>query len=287
MPASWKRPARGLGRRWWNLRRLGRIATAPARMLPDFLIIGEAKAGTTSLYRYLAEHPGVAPAFTKEVHYFDLHYRRGLAWYRAHFPLAAERLYAERVLGRPFVTGESSPYLFHPCAAERIERTVPRARFLVLLRNPIDRAFSHYTRQTLRAEALSFEEAVEQEADRLAGEAERLRVETGARSVSHRKRSYLARGIYADRLQAWMARFPREQFCILNSERFFADPRDSMAQVCDFLRPPVVLQEAYPKYNVSRYRLTLEPARRRLVEYFAPHNQRLYGLLGMRFEWER
>ena len=82
-----------------------RYLSADLRSMPDFVIVGAARSGTTSLYRWLGSHPDVAPAWKKEIHYFDEHYGRGMRWYRAHFPF--------RRRGR--VTGEATPYLlFHP-----------------------------------------------------------------------------------------------------------------------------------------------------------------------------
>jgi len=100
--------------------------------------VGAQKAGTSSLYSYMVQHPQVLPAARKEIHYFDRHYDKGLRWYRRHFPLRA-RLSSERL------SGEASPYyLFHPHAPRRIAETLPDARILMLLRNPANRAISHY-----------------------------------------------------------------------------------------------------------------------------------------------
>src|SRR5436309_16134274 len=106
-------------------------------MLPDFIVIGAQKSGTGSLYAYLNGHPDVAGARVKEVHYFDLHYHRGVDWYLDQFP--------DEAAARPRCTGEASPYyLFHPHAPRRAFDLVPDARLIALLRDPVDRAISHY-----------------------------------------------------------------------------------------------------------------------------------------------
>src|SRR5437879_9845243 len=128
-----------------RMEKLYRGTTNWIRLLPDFIIIGTQRGGTTSLYSYLASHPSVGPASTKEVHFFDNKYTKGLAWYRAHFPSAIEKYYAEHIQKRKFITGESSPYyLFHPHVPKRVAKDVPHAKFIVLLRNPVDRAYSQY-----------------------------------------------------------------------------------------------------------------------------------------------
>ncbi len=116
----------------WIYRRL----TSGSRRLPDFIILGAQRAGTSSLYYYLSQHPQILPAVRKELHFFDDHYRRGLGWYRSQFPTRG---------ARGTITGEATPYyLSHPHAPARIQRLLPQARLIVLLRNPVERAISHY-----------------------------------------------------------------------------------------------------------------------------------------------
>ena len=138
--------------------------------LPDFFIIGAKKCGTTFLYHLLGQHPHVEAAKKKEIHYFDHHFSKGNDWYRSHFPPPTWKE------GRRSITGESSPYyLFHPHAARRMAGVVPRARLIVLLRNPVDRAYSHYHQEAGRGhEPLTFEEAIEAEEARLRGERDRM-----------------------------------------------------------------------------------------------------------------
>ena len=169
--------------------------TARLRPLPDFLIVGAQKAGTTALYAYLRRHPSITGPSWKEVSYFDRHYLRGPAWYRGNFPL--------RSRGR--IVGEASPsYLFHPDAAERAAALVPGARVIALVRDPVERAHSHYQHEVaLGREPLPFEEALEREEERLAGELERMRADAGYFSHAWWNYTYLARGRYAEQLERW------------------------------------------------------------------------------------
>jgi hypothetical protein len=278
-PSRWRVPIPD------SSRRLTRRLTSRLRLLPDFLVVGAQRAGTTSLYQYLVAHPQVGAPYRKEVHFFDLHFARGVGWYRAHFPLRARRAAFARS-GKRFLCGEASPYyLYHPAVAERVARTLPDARLLAILRNPVDRAFSHYHHERERGrETLSFEEALEREPERLAGETER--VAAGGSSEAHRVFSYLARGRYAEQLQPWLARFPRDRLLVLGSEAFYADPRGAMARVFAFLGLPPH-EGAHRVYNASRYPAMDRATRRRLLDLFAAENQRLFALLGERFDWER
>jgi len=266
-----------------------RIATGALRVLPDFIIVGAQKCGTSSLYRYLNEHPTVAPAAGKEVHYFDWHFHRGPRWYRAHFPTVLDRELFRLRTGQRLVTGEASPYyLFHPHAPKRVKAMLPDVKLIVLLRDPVERTFSAYHHQVRRgSEPLSFVEAIEREPERLAGEIERLTRDETYRSFTHRHHSYLARGVYVDQLEAWFREFPREQLLVIRSEDFFDDPATIFMAVLDFLGLPHRLPPKFPRFNAAEYGVMDSTIRRRLTEYFAPFNQRLYDLLGRDFAWSR
>src|SRR5438067_227401 len=134
------------------------------RLLPDFLIIGTQRGGTTSLYHYLKTHPCVESATTSDTHFFDKKFSKGLGWYRGHFPTWMEKYYAQ-MRGQRFVTGEaSSSYLFHPHVPKRVVQVLPHVKLIVLLRNPVDRAYSQYYHAIeLGHETLSFEEAIASE----------------------------------------------------------------------------------------------------------------------------
>ena len=273
------------------LKKAFRATTNPIRMVPDFIIIGAQKGGTTSLYRYLIEHPNIAPIYVKEPHFFDIYYHKGLGWYRSHFPTAVEKYYARYVEKHDLITGEASPYyLFHPSAAQRVAKTLPKAKLIALLRNPIDRAYSQYQHQLRQpgVEVLSFEEAIDAEEKRLAGEEEKLRQNEKYASFNHRHYSYLARCTYINQLPAWLDIFPREQLLILKSEDLYADPASIVRQTLEYLNVPVSTQQrAYKPFNEAKYTPMKPETRVRLVEYFKPYNARLYDLLGRDFGWDK
>jgi hypothetical protein len=276
-----------------------RGVTRQLRLLPDFLIIGGQRCGTSSLYYYLTEHPAIAPAFTKEPHFFDEHFARGAAWYRAQFPTALQRRFVQRVSGLDLLTGEGTPYyLLYPHAPRRAYEVVPAARLIALLRNPVDRAFSQYwIEKQAGFETWSFEDAIDGEQERLAGELERMQHDENYYSHGFRHFSYLARGIYVDQLQNWLRYYPREQMLVLKSEDLYSNPAAITRQALEFLGVSVgELKQEFRNYrrpSKKGYRKkvvppSLDPAmRNRLASYFAPHNARLYELLGVDFGWDK
>jgi len=261
---------------------LPRILTAPLRASPDFLIIGAQKGGTTSLYSILSQHPQVDEAWKKEIHYFDLRYRRGWPWYRAHFPARA----ALQRGGRRW-SGEATPYyLFHPHVPRRVREDLPDIKLIALLRDPVARAYSHYNHLVrLGHEPLSFEEAVRREGERLGDAMSTLERDEWAYSAELRNYSYLARGRYADQLERWWAAFPREQLLVLKSEDFYQRPQEIFPKVLDFIGLPRWSPGTFREYNAGSYDQMTPALERWLRDHFEPHNQRLYSLLGEDWGW--
>jgi hypothetical protein len=275
-------------RRGFALIRAPRRATSRFRPLPDFLIIGGQRCGTTSMFHYLEQHPSIASAYRKEVGYFCTHYHKGEGWYRAHFPTERARAAASRAQGTPLVVGEATPYyLFHPAAPARAAATVPDAKLVVLLRNPVDRAFSGYQLQrAIGTETLPFEQAIAREPERLAGEEQRLLADPAYRSVSHRHHSYLARGRYAEQLERWFAHYPRDRFLVMTSEQFFADPAASVRRTSEFLGLPERPLPAFANRTRGGTGERMRPETRELLQAeFEQPNRRLEELLGIECGW--
>lgn len=197
---------------------MSRTDTLPP--LPDFVIGGAQKAGTTALHEILRLHPELhLPAQPQEIHYFDIdeHYRRGPDWYRRHFRGAGPAHVA---------VGQTCPsYLFDPRVPERMARALPDVRLVFLLRNPVDRAYSHYWHSVKYGfEHLPFEEALARETDRLTGDPR-----------TFYNLSYAARGRYADQLERFLAHYPRERILLLLTEDLNRDPARVLDRCFAFL----------------------------------------------------
>lgn len=264
--------------------RAAATATARWRPGPDFLIIGSKRGGTTTLYHALVRHPAVMPLVPrvqriKSPHYFDLHHDRSNTWYRSHFPVPRQ--------GR--VSGEAAPYLlYHPIAPAWVAAEAPAARLVAMLRDPIERAFSHHwDRVKNGVETLSFLDAVDAEAERLAGEEEALRRDPERPRFNHEHFSYLDRGHYDVQLRRWLEHVPAEVLLVIRSEDFYADPAAGFADTCAFLGVPRWTPEEFGRHHAHRDRPKVEPAvRERLWAHFADSTGRLAELLGTTPWWD-
>jgi len=265
----------------------GRL-TRRARMLPGFLFVGAQRGGTTSMYRTLTQHPAILKAVLhKGVHYFDTGYGHGMGWYQGHFPLRARAALARRATGEVPLTFESSPYyMFHPLAAERISRDLPGVRLLVLVRDPVERAYSAHAHELARGyESEPFERALELEDERLAGEAERIISEPGYLSHSHQHHAYLTRGLYADQLERLGQLVGRDRVHVVDSGRFFTDPEPVYDGVLDFLG---LRQHGYPvfeRHNARPRSPMPETLRATLNDHFLAPDERLAGWLSQPPSW--
>lgn len=282
-PLPPRRPARAGDAGWWQ--RL----TAPWRLWPDFLVLGAQRGGTTSLFRYLEQHPDVVASTRKELHYFDYQFGRGQNWYRGHFPLAAQRDAHLRAGRSLLLTGEATPYyLACPQAPRRAAATVPRARLVALLRNPVDRAWSHYRMaRWQKKEILSFEDAIAAEPDRLAGEYEKLCSDDTYYSAAYHQQSYLTRGLYLRQIQDWLRHYPREQFLLLRSEDFYRDPAAVYTRLCEFLGLPAWRPTEFKRFNEQSEKPMLAATRQRLLAHFHGPNAQLANFLGQDLDWDR
>lgn len=259
--------------------------TARWRMLPELLIIGAQKAGTTSLYEYLTAHRQVLPGTVKEVRYFNAHYRRGPVWYRSHFPLMRAGAPGPAEVG-PLTLDASTGYLFSPEAPHRVLTDLPNARFVVLLRDPVERAWSHYKHSVRDGhEELPFAKALAAEEARF--EEYQNSVTSGGPVTRTRSfHSYKARGRYHEQLERWFATFDRSRFLVLRSEDFFVAPQEVTNQVLAYLGLSPLKSGEFNAYNVGSADEIPAEVREDLRQYFRPHNEKLYELLGWPSAWD-
>lgn len=250
--------------------------TASSRALPDFVIIGAQKSGTTSLYHYLTCHPQVLRASSKEVHFFDAQFEKGSRWYQSFFPLQQTIALLSNIFCVPVVTGEATPsYLVDPEIPEKVQSILPNVKLIALLRHPVERAFSaHQMNVRQGIESRSFETAIE---DELRGD---------IRGGQEKPPLYLARGDYHTQLKTWRQHFPEEQTLVIRAEDLFSSPDSVFLEVQKFLGlQPMVLNE-FKVANPGQGTRVPKDIKERLREHFLPSCRHLYTLLGSEPLWE-
>lgn len=246
--------------------------------LPTFIIAGAQKCGTSTLSRLISFHPEAHVFEKKETHYFDWYFQRGIDWYRGLFkPRPGQD-----------VIGEATPtYMHYPLARDRMIETLPDARIVVIMRQPVERAYSHYwhSRKYGFEDVETFEEAVAREPERLA---------TGLRKELIRH-SYLDRGRYIEQIEALEAGYPRERIYTLTLDDLITDRQAALEGVLDFIgvtatHAGVLIGEFEAqrtddgdeerRENVNTYPELSPETRARLAEEFRPYNDRLAAWMG-------
>jgi len=261
-------------------RSIGDVVCGRRRPLPAFIIAGAMRCGTTSLHAALAGHPRLAASRRKEVHYFDLQHHLGVGWYARQFQNV--RRSSDGTLERPF---ESSPYyMFDPRVPARLKETLPDVRILFVLRDPVERAISHYRKNRRDGrEPLSFADAIDAEEERLAGEEERMLADPRYLSQVHQYASYQARGRYAELIERFRRHFPDDQWMAVDAGRLFAEGGRVVEEICRFVGIEPWRPDHFAAENSSRVDVAIdEAARRKLEAAFEPHERALVDLVGWR-----
>lgn len=260
-----------------NLEKGFRTLTVPFRTLPDFILIGTMRSGTTSFYEYMLRHPQIKPALIKEINFFTKFYNRGTYWYRYLFPIKRE-----------FLAGEASiNYIWYPHAPRRIKALIPKVKLMVLVRNPVDRAYSHYQKMVRNSrEKLSFEEALDMEEKRLKGEMSKMEKDESYYSLKYHWYSYIAKGKYIDQIELWKKYFPAEQIMVINSDDLKKDVHTTMNSVFEFLGISKFEDPSFKNYHIQNYAEMDSKTREELTELFRPYNKRLEKHLGKKLNWD-
>jgi hypothetical protein len=231
--------------------------------LPDYLIVGECKCGTSSLYHYLTRHPQILETHgngiddylgTKELRFFDRYYAKGLDWYMSRFPETDDNQ----------ITGEASPeYFGRTMCLERIKQALPDVKIIVLLRNPVDRLYSHFHHMMKwipgwKDKYASFESFLD--------------------SAREEDNYLIEKGIYIDPITRWDTAFD-EQMVVLCSEMFFSDPQGTCNIIFDWFGVEPFQLESFDKLR-STESLPMKPETRKMLEeFYAPYNWRLFRYL--------
>ncbi len=271
----------------WGRERLA-LATWEQRVLPDLILAGVQRSGTTALFEALYRLPNVErPRRGKGSHFFSYNYYRGWEWFQSQFPTERWASAVARRTGRPIFCFDACPYyLFHPFAVERMAQALPDVKVMVMLRDPVRRAESHYHHSVSHGhEDLSFVDALACEEERMAGEIDRMERDWSYWSHHHEHHSYLSKGLYAEQLERLFQHYDRDQVMVIQSEAFYREPDRILGEVTAWLGLDPVGLDTTDDRNGHAYREMDQEMRARLIELYREPNERLYRLLGERFDW--
>jgi len=285
---TWVKDVANKATRSWGL------ATSPWRDAPDFLILGTKRGGTTSLWNNLLQHPQVMGMYPqvrgrKSSDYFFSADTHSAAWYRSHFPSRVQRSAITKSSGGAPVSGEASPYyMYGPHCPRLIAEAVPDVKALVLLRDPVERAYSHYQeRKKQNVETLSFEDALDAEASRLAPDHQRWLDDPHYYSSAHDFFAYRDRGVYLPQIQRIQAALPAEQILILRAEDFYDSYQGSYDQVTDFLGVSRWQMPTAEHHNLIPRSPMEDATRAELTHFYAQPNVELEHHLGRDLKWAK
>jgi hypothetical protein len=259
--------------------------TGLIRSLPDFIIIGTARSGSTSLYYNICQHPCVLSASYDELGFFDSNFHLGLNWYRSLFPTLFSKWLVKRK--KQFaITGEDTPfYIWSPLVANRILKILPNVKLIILFRNPVDRAYSNYHLGVREgSENLSFEDAIQFELDSLKNFEIESEDDIKKYTIS---RSYIVKGFYADQLKIWLKLFKPEQLFITSTEDFQSNTENILNKIYDFLEIPQINLKNLEKHKVASYSPMNDKTRKILVDLYKIRNEELFKMINKKFDWNK
>jgi len=264
-----------------------RKITSYARTLPDFVIVGAQKAGTTSLFNYLVQHPQVFNTKFKEIHFFNRRLGEPISNYKHYFPTTLSKF-----INRGNLAGEASPdYLYFPEVAYSIKETMPLTKIIILLREPVSRAFSHYNHnRRMKREGLSFADAIKYEGIRIQENYFDLKTSNKSLQQDYAHYSYKRKGVYYNQVKPYLDLFPREQLLIQQSEKLFRQPQEVFASTLQFLGLREFKPDKFQVWNEGKSNKTqadpYSETIRYLKEYYKPHNEKLFELIGETYNWD-
>lgn len=259
----------------WRL--LARHLGGGPRVLPDFACVGSIKSGTSDLATNLFAHPSIVPPFSKEIFDDDVE-----SW-RAYYPTAQEMTAARDASGAAR-TGYFTPWLSHRPLASRFHAAVPDGKAILVLRDPVNRAYSHYKWEImfggpalLRKPHFATYSAF----------VDRALADYPKPAPTICGEPFLQCGLYADLVEPWLNELGRDNVLILAAEDYFRRPAETLDSVYEFLGLESIPYVRAPKLNENPVEAPAEDesARARLVDFYAPHNAKLYELIDRDLGW--
>ena len=258
------------------------------RVIPDFLVIGAKRCGTTSLYQHLSEHPCISRSPHDNIGFFNENYHLGINWYKSLFPTVFYKKKMESKNKQCLFFDVTSTYMEEELTAKNVYEVNPNQKIIVILRNPVDRAYSHYhVNVKEKSEKRSFEDAVFEEMNRIKSERIIQNKNKNLRVFTPNNIHYLKKGFYALQLKSWFKIFPREQILVLSTEEFQEDQNLIYKKIFDFLNIPNMKIKSIEKMEKGNYIPMKHDTRNLLLDYFRQCNHELFELINSEFDWKK
>lgn len=259
--------------------------TGPTRVLPDFLIIGAKRCGTTSLFSHLPEHPSISKSHHDNMGFFNDNFHLGVNWYKSFFPTISHKIKIQKQYGKFLAFDVTTRYMESKTTAENIKKTKPDMKIIIMLRNPVDRAYSQFNVSVKeKAERLDFEKAISEEISRLNYELDESQRKSLEFSISDRH--YIKKGLYAKQLKPWFDIFSKENILVLSTEEFKRNGREIYKEIFSFLDIPDFKINGKEMMEKGDYLPMKVNTRKILLDFFREHNEELFELIGKKFEWD-
>ena len=253
--------------------------TSSIRVLPDFLVIGAKRCGTTSLYEYLGEHPCIKKSSHDHIGFFDDNFDLGIGFYKSFFPTIFEKKFLEFKNRKLLTNDVTSSYIQNSQTATKIFQTLPDKKIIAILRNPIDRAYSEYNVDLrVNPNIQSFETIIQNEIDNM---------ENKDDGEVIKNKHYLKNGIYFDQLKPWFELFPKKNILILSTEKFGEDANNIFNIIFKFLNLENYNIENSKRMQKGTYAKLNPKTRERLLKFYKLKNNKLYDLINEKFDWDQ
>ena len=255
--------------------------TGSIRVLPDFLVIGAKRCGTTSLFYHLPEHQCISKSPHDNMGFFNDNFHLGVNWYKSFFPTIFTRNKIKSEFENFLAFDVTTTYMEEESTANNVYQTKPNMKIIVILRNPVDRTYSQYHLNLReKAEKRSFEDVIEENMNRLDKKSHK-RHEIKPK-FSAEGNNYLKKGLYAQQLRYWLKIFPRKNILILSTEEFESNQQAIYNKIFEFLNI-----SKFEKMEKGSYPQMKSETRSLLLDYFRSHNNELFKLINKKFDWEK
>ena len=254
--------------------------TAAQRKLPDFLVIGGKRCGTTTLFEFLRQHQMIAEPVIDHMGFFDDNYSIGINYYKSFFPIKTEET------AKKLDYDVTTSYLTSPFVAERVAKEIPNVKIIVLLRNPTSRAWSDYNAsQKKDASEEEFQTYIDDELQELEASDFEEKVSKNDYNMSEPFPNFIKKGLYSVYLKKWLKLFPRKNFLFISTESFSNDENKVFKQIFDFLGLSNFEIHKLQRMSKGNYEKLNPKIKNKLDLFFAPHNDELFKLINEKYDW--